>query len=103
MEAIVSVAQLRPRSKLTVWMNCATIFMARTRIAWALGLDVSNVRVIQSAVGGAFGGKSCDDNKGMICGLLAMKAGGRPVRVINSRQDDLRATRPRPAMKIRVR
>ena len=55
-------------------MNTATIFMARTRIAWALGLDMSDVRVIQSAVGGAFGGKSCDDNNAMICGLLAMKA-----------------------------
>jgi CO/xanthine dehydrogenase Mo-binding subunit len=101
-ETIGSVAQLSPRGKLTIWMNCATIFMARTRIAWALGLDISDVRVIQSAVGGAFGGKSCDDNNAMICGLLAMKA-GRPVRLINSREEEFLATRPRPAMKIWVR
>src|SRR5581483_6637102 len=76
--------------------------MARTRIAWALGLDMSDVRVIQTAVGGAFGGKSCDDNNAMICSLLAMKA-GRPVRIINSREDEFLSTRPRPAMKLWVR
>ncbi len=101
-ETIGSVAQFSPRGKLTVWMNCATIFMARTRIAWALGLDMSDVRVIQSAVGGAFGGKSCDDNNAMICSLLAMKA-GRPVRLINTRVEDFLASRPRPAMRIWVR
>ena len=102
METTGSVAQFSPSGKLTVWMNCATIFMARTRMAWALGLDMSDVRIIQSAVGGAFGGKSCDDNNAMICGLLAMKA-GRPVRIINSREDDFLGTRPRPAMQLWVR
>ena len=101
-ETIGSVAQFSPRGKLTLWMNTATIFMARARIAWALGLGVSDVRVIQSAVGGAFGGKSCDDNNAMICGLLAMKA-GRPVRLINSRAEEFLASRPRPAMKIWLR
>ncbi|MFI5266505.1 MAG: xanthine dehydrogenase family protein molybdopterin-binding subunit [Chloroflexota bacterium] len=102
METIGSVAQFSPTGKLTVYMNTATIFMARTRIAYALGLDMSDVRVIQTAVGGAFGGKSCDDNNAMICGLLAMKA-GRPVRIINSREDEFLSTRPRPAMKLWVR
>ncbi len=102
-ETIGSVAQLSPRGKLTIWMNCATIFMARTRIAWALGLDISDVRIIQSAVGGAFGGKSCDDNNAMVCGLLAMRSGRRPVRLINTREEEFLATRPRPAMKIWVR
>jgi CO/xanthine dehydrogenase Mo-binding subunit len=97
-----AVAEFSPRGKLTIWMNCATIFMARTRIAWALGLDMSNVRVIQSAVGGAFGGKGCDDNTAMICGLLAMKA-GRPVRLVNTREEEFLATRPRPAMKVQAR
>jgi CO/xanthine dehydrogenase Mo-binding subunit len=103
METIGSVGQMDARGKLTVWMNTATIFMARTRIAWALGLDISQVRVIQSAVGGAFGGKSCDDNNAVICGLLAMHAGGRPVRLINSREEEFLASRPRPSMKIWVR
>ncbi|HLG74358.1 MAG TPA: xanthine dehydrogenase family protein molybdopterin-binding subunit [Chloroflexota bacterium] len=102
METIGSLAQFSPSGKLTVYMNTATIFMARTRIAWALDLNMSDVRVIQTAVGGAFGGKSCDDNNAMICSLLAMKA-GRPVRIINSREDEFLSTRPRPAMKLWVR
>jgi CO/xanthine dehydrogenase Mo-binding subunit len=102
METIGSVAEFSPRGRLTVYMNSATIFMARTRIAWALGLDMSNVRVVQSAVGGAFGGKSCDDNNAMICALLAMKA-RRPVRLINSREEEFMATRPRPSSRLWVR
>ncbi len=102
-ETIGSIAQFSARGRLTIHMNTATIFMARGRIAWALGLDVSDVRVIQSAVGGAFGGKSCDDNNAVICGLLAMKADGRPVRLVNSREEEFLASRPRPAQRIWVR
>ena len=52
-------------------MNTQTLFMARGRIAWALDLSESDIRIIQPAVGGGFGGKSCDDNNALICALLA--------------------------------
>lgn len=102
METIGAVAQWSPRGKLTLWLNTAPPFLARFRLAEALALKVSDIRVIQTAVGGAFGGKSVDDNLPAICGLLAMQA-GKPVRLINSREDEFLASRPRPAMRLWVR
>src|SRR5262245_66062488 len=84
-------------------MNTQTLFSARLRIAAALGVPESDVRVIQSAVGGGFGGKSCDDNNALVAAVLAKKA-GKPVKLINSREEEfLAGCRPRVFMKINVK
>jgi CO/xanthine dehydrogenase Mo-binding subunit len=102
-ETIGSVAQVGSRGKLTLWMNTQTLFMARGRIAWALDMSESDIRIIQPAVGGGFGGKSCDDNNALICALLA-RAAGRPVKLINTREEEfLAGSRPRVPMQIRVK
>jgi CO/xanthine dehydrogenase Mo-binding subunit len=102
-ETIGSVAQFNPNGKLTVWMNTQTLFMARGRIAWALDLNESDVRIIQPYVGGGFGGKSCDDNNALVCAVLA-RASGRPVKLINTREEEfLAGSRPRVPMKIWVK
>ena len=102
-ETLGSVAQFSPTGKLTLWMNTQTLFMARGRIAWALGLSEADVRIIQPYVGGGFGGKSCDDNNALVCALLA-RAAGRPVKLINTREEEfLAGSRPRVPMRIRVK
>src|SRR6266571_4715017 len=45
-ETIGSVAQYTSNGKLTLWMNTQTLFMARDRIAWALGLTEGYVHII---------------------------------------------------------
>lgn len=100
-ETIGCVAEFA-NGRLTLWLNTATPFLARERIAWALDLEEDDVRVIQPTVGGAFGGKSVDDNLAMICGILARKA-GCPVRVINRREDEFLASRPRVPIEIAVK
>ena len=102
LETIGCVAKASASGKLTFWLNTATPFQARQRIAYALGLEQDDVRIIQTAVGGAFGGKSLDDNTAMACGLLARKTGGT-VRILNSREDEFIATRPRVPMRVWVR
>jgi CO/xanthine dehydrogenase Mo-binding subunit len=102
-ETIGSVVEPHRDGRYTVWMNTQTAFMARGRIAWVLGVSEADVRVIVPYVGGGFGGKSCDDNNVMVCALLARKA-GRPVRLINTREEDMLAgSRPRVPMKITVK
>ena len=101
-ETIGSIAEYS-RGKYTIYMNTSTLFMARGRIAGALGITEGDVRIIQSAVGGAFGGKSCDDNNAVIAALLARKA-HRPVRIINTRGEEfLAGSRPRVPMKVWIK
>jgi 4-hydroxybenzoyl-CoA reductase alpha subunit len=102
-ETIGSVAEWSPSGKYTIYMNTQTLFMARYRIAAALGVRETDVRVIQTAVGGGFGGKSCDDNNAIVAAVLARKA-RRPVKIVNSREEEfLAGSRPRVNMKIWVK
>jgi isoquinoline 1-oxidoreductase len=72
--------------KLTVWASTQTPFPTRDRLAGALGLDTSKVRVITPYVGGGFGGKSA--------GLQAEEAArlamivGKPVQVAWTRREE---------------
>ncbi|HEU0289538.1 MAG TPA: molybdopterin cofactor-binding domain-containing protein [Burkholderiales bacterium] len=88
--------------RVTMWCNTQTPFLARGRYATALGLPESQVRVIQTEVGGGFGGKSGDDNASVICVLLARKS-GRPVKLIHTREEEFLASHPRMPMRYWVR
>jgi CO/xanthine dehydrogenase Mo-binding subunit len=102
-ETIGSVAEYAPSGKYTIYMNTQTLFNARYRIATALGVPETDVRIIQSAVGGGFGGKSCDDNNALVAAVLACKA-RKPVKLINTREEEfLAGCRPRVFMKINVK
>jgi len=102
-ETIGSVADYATSGKYTIYMNTQTLFNARYRIATALGVPETDVRIIQSAVGGGFGGKSCDDNNALVAAVLAKKA-RKPVKLINTREEEfLAGCRPRVFMKINVK
>jgi nicotinate dehydrogenase subunit B len=59
LEPHAAMAQIS-KGKATVWASTQTPFPTRDRIAKALGLEPTNVRVITPFVGGGFGGKSAD-------------------------------------------
>ena len=102
-ETIGSVAEYATSGKYTIYMNTQTLFNARYRIATALGVPETDVRIIQSAVGGGFGGKSCDDNNALVAAVLTKKA-RKPVKLINTREEEfLAGCRPRVFMKINVK
>ena len=88
--------------RVTMWCNTQTPFLARGRYAIALGVPESQVRVIQTEVGGGFGGKSGDDNASVICALLAGKA-GKPVKLIHTREEEFLASHPRMPIRYWVR
>jgi CO/xanthine dehydrogenase Mo-binding subunit len=101
-EPIGSLAEWGPNGRLSIWANTQTPFLARGRYAWALGVPERDVRVVQTEVGGGFGGKSGDDNNPVVCALLARKA-GRAVQLINTREEEFLAGRPRIPMRFWVR
>jgi CO/xanthine dehydrogenase Mo-binding subunit/CO/xanthine dehydrogenase FAD-binding subunit len=86
----------------TLWCNTQTPYLARGRYCVALGIPESQMRVIQTEVGGGFGGKSGDDNCSVICAMLARKT-GRPVKLNHTREEEFLASHPRMPMRYWVR
>ena len=69
-----------------------------------LGMDKDHLRVVQSTTGGAFGGK--EDYPSVIAchaALLALKAGGRSVKLVYERGEDLRVTPKRHPSRTLIR
>jgi carbon-monoxide dehydrogenase large subunit len=78
----------------TLWVSTDRPFMLRNELAGGLGLDSSRVRLIVAQVGGSFGGKGVPIAEAVAV-ALARHAGGRPVRVELSREEDLIASQLR--------
>jgi CO/xanthine dehydrogenase Mo-binding subunit len=102
LEPMATVAWVDADGRLNVRTPTQTVFLARKRYADALGLPVSAVRVIQSAVGGAFGGKTVEECNSLICAWVATRV-ERPVRFCNSRLDDFLGARCSPSERISLK
>ena len=101
LETIGCVAQWN-NGRVSMWCNTQTPYLARGRYAVALGVPEAQVRVIQTDVGGGFGGKSGDDNASVIAALLARKS-GKAVKLIHTREEEFLASHPRMPMRYWVR
>lgn len=76
-------------------------FNVRGRIAELLGVRPSDVRVIVPVIGGGFGGKLDVMLEPFAC-ILARKS-GRPVRIVNTRREELATCGPRENAIVRLR
>jgi CO/xanthine dehydrogenase Mo-binding subunit len=85
----------------TVWSHSQGIFALRNAIAAGLGLTAGQVTVNHVEGAGAYGHNGADD-VAMDAVLLARAAGGRPVRVLWTREDELAWAPYGSAMLIRV-
>lgn len=90
LEPMATVAALEPDGRLVVWTSTQSVTQARLRLAAALEMPISRIRVHQATTGGGFGGKMVEDANNLIAGLLALKT-GRPVRLVNNRLEDFLA------------
>jgi CO/xanthine dehydrogenase Mo-binding subunit len=90
MEPMGTVAWLDTDERLQVWTSTQSVFLARARLAGALEMPVSRIRVMAPAIGGGFGGKIVEDANTLVAALLALKAGA-PVRLVNDRLEDFLA------------
>lgn len=85
MEPHAALAQIAD-GKATIWASTQTPFPTRDHIAAAIGMDRYNVRVITPLLGGAFGGKSADQ-QALEAARLAMFS-GLPVHVAWTRSEE---------------
>ncbi len=81
-----AIARAEPGGVLTVWSSTQVPHYLQREIARVLGLDVAKVRVVQPAVGGAFGGKSEPFDLEFCVALLALRT-GRAVKILYTREE----------------
>ncbi|MDQ4116743.1 MAG: xanthine dehydrogenase family protein molybdopterin-binding subunit [Actinomycetota bacterium] len=99
-EPHVAVARYE-RGRFVVHSPTQYPFLVRDRVAEFLGLRSSAVRVVVPTIGGGFGGKLDAMLEPIAC-LLARRS-GRPVRLANTRHDELATASPRENATVRLR
>src|SRR3990170_1821163 len=102
METSVVVAQFDGRGRLTLWSTTQIPFLLQRDLAEALGLDGSQIRILQTAIGGAFGRGLDIYPYEPIAALMARKAGA-PVRLAFSRTEEFVAGPARQPVTVTVR
>ena len=86
------LGSLKEDGQATLWCCTQGHFGVRDQTAMVLGMDVGDIRVIASEIGGGFGGKTT-----IYLEPLALKLSqksGRPVKMVMSREEVFRATGP---------
>jgi len=77
------------RDDIIIHGSIQNIYSLRRAVARVLGITQSKVRVIQSHMGGSFGGK--DESMSLLAcrAALAARITGKPVRMVNQREESL--------------
>ena len=96
-----AVAQVNPDGQATVWCSTQGAFEVRRECAQLLGKPLSSIRVVPMEIGGGFGGK-IPVYLEPVAVMLAERS-GRPVKLVMSRAEVLRATGPTSGSVIRVK
>jgi CO/xanthine dehydrogenase Mo-binding subunit len=100
-EPHAALAQTGADGQSTVWCCTQGGFMVRAYSAKVLGLDVSQIKVIPSEIGGGFGGKTTVYVEPLA--LLLSRKSGRPVKIVMSRDEVFRASGPASATYMTVK
>ncbi len=104
MEPHVCVGQFENFSnKVTLWASSQAPFKCREALAKCLKMDLNDVRVIKMAVGGGFGGKLEMLPMDFAACLLSKKAGGLPVKICYSREEEFSFSRKKHAMIYKIK
>lgn len=98
------IATAIPGEHVTVMGSMQCPYYVQKALAPVFGLSPDRIRILQTETGGGFGGK--EEYPNIIAGhaaLLSWKAGGRPVKMIYTRHEDMWATPKRHPSKTRIK
>jgi CO/xanthine dehydrogenase Mo-binding subunit len=87
--------------KATIWSSSQGQFMVRAMTSMLTGLPQSDIRAIPAEIGGGFGGKTIIYLE-PVATMLAKKS-GRPVKMVMTREEVMRATGPTSGSKSTVK
>jgi isoquinoline 1-oxidoreductase beta subunit len=104
MEPLNSVAAVSPAGDaVEVWAGTQSQTITVAAVARALGIAEDRVKFHDMLLGGGFGRRGNRDVEFIVDSVLMSKAAGRPVKVIWTREDDVRNGRFRPLYVNRIR
>jgi CO/xanthine dehydrogenase Mo-binding subunit len=95
-------ARLEPDGSLTIWCPAQAAYRDRMQVARVLGWNPGRIRIISSPLGGGFGGKD-ELTVQHYLALLALHAGGRPVKLHYKREESVIAGIKRHPFRIEAR
>jgi len=88
--------------KVTVWSTTQTPHPLREELSEVLGISQNKISVFQAPTGGAFGARMGMDPIDGIAAILSMRS-HRPVKVMNTREEEFLSSRIRYPMKIWIK
>ncbi|WP_050927729.1 xanthine dehydrogenase family protein molybdopterin-binding subunit [Aestuariivita boseongensis] len=95
------LAQMGPDGQGDLWVCTQGHYMVRNTCAAILGIEQGQLRVTASEIGGGFGGKTTLFLEPVA--LMLAKKSGRPVKMVMTRSEVLRATGPTASTSIDVK
>lgn len=101
MEPISATAEVKPDGSAELWLSSQAPTWDAKFAAEALGIAQDRVKVHHTYIGGGFGRRAGREHVSEA--VLCSKAVGRPVKVIWSREEDIRNDQLRPAQAARLR
>ena len=96
-----AVAQYNADGRSTIWVSTQGAFTARDQTAMILDIPASSMKVVPAEIGGGFGGKISVYLEPLA--LVLSKKTGKPVKMVMTRGEVLRATGPTSGSHIRVK
>ncbi|MGH7962603.1 MAG: xanthine dehydrogenase family protein molybdopterin-binding subunit, partial [Candidatus Binatia bacterium] len=102
-EPHVALCQYNADGQATVWSSTQGAFGVRDLTAQVLKMPPGNLKVVPAEIGGGFGGKLPEKIYLEPLVILLAKKTGKPVKIVMSRADVLRATGPTSGSHIRVK
>jgi 4-hydroxybenzoyl-CoA reductase alpha subunit len=100
LEPPATLAYYDPSGHITVWAAKQSPYFHYRHLAACFKLPLSKVRVVQPFIGGGFGGTKNDSLAGDFCSVLLSKITGKPVKFIESMEEELATSRRRHSVVI---
>ncbi len=98
LEPPATLAYYDPTGAITVWASKQSPYFHYRHLAACFKLPLSRIRVVQPFIGGGFGGTKNDSLGGDFCAVLLSKMTGKPVKYIESMEEELATSRRRHSM-----
>lgn len=102
METRASSAEIFEDGRVLIHSTTQAPFVVRSLLSAAFNLPVGKIIVKADPLGGGFGGKAGIQLEGLAY-LLSKAVGGRPVRLVNSRENDLVSSPGRPGLEATIK